>query len=82
MSAEILYTYTTPVFFSKNGDTEATYEYYWDPLLEEGGLRNAKTKRNTPIIRRVGGDSQMYVSTRDEVLEIISINKRANYIPD
>lgn len=76
---EVLYTFTTPVFYSKNGDTSVTYEFYWDSLIEEGGLRNSKTKRNTPIIRGFHED-QMYVGTRQEVLDVIAVHKRANNI--
>lgn len=79
---EVLYSFTVPVFYSKTGEKERTYEYYWDAPLGEGGLRNAKTLRHTAIIKRVGGDDQMYVRSREEVLECIAILKRANHIQD
>jgi hypothetical protein len=78
---EIIYTFTVLNFFRKPGVPErSTLEYYWDEVLSEGGLRDKETKRNSPIIRRPGGESQMYVGSREEVLEIVRINKRANGI--
>lgn len=77
---EILYTFTAATY-GTSGAGGNTYEYYWDSWIEEGGLRNSETKRHTPIIRRFDGD-QMYVGTREEVLEIIAAHKRANNIEE